>query len=143
MLQKKDILDKLKVIVHEEGEGPSADETTIVHANITGYDENGKLFYSNNKMHPIRIYAGDLDYPPNTPGYLPGLVYGVLGIKRYQKRTIIIPPELAYNIRKSLRGKVKSEDVKVPTDGPGGLDLDSLVIMEVDCKYLEDRNDKK
>ena len=86
MLHKQYDLDKIKIIDENEGEGTPADNNTIVHVNISGYDEDGNLFYKNNILHPLRVHAGDLSYPPGTPGYLPGLVYGVLGIKKNQKR---------------------------------------------------------
>ena len=132
---EKNIINKIKVIDKTDGEGNPSDRNTLAHVNITAYDENGKLFYQNNPAHPLRVPVCDTSYPPGI-GYMRGLVYGLLGIKRYQKRTIIFPPELGYNIPKDKRGK---EDV--PLNGPGGLDLDSYIVMELDCVYIEEKRD--
>tara|TARA_Y100000593_G_scaffold72559_1_gene133237 strand:+ start:1310 stop:1714 length:405 start_codon:yes stop_codon:yes gene_type:complete len=125
------ILDNIKIINHNEGEGEPAEVGQLIHLHITGYSEEGKLFYRNNIMHPMRLYAGDETQGPG-PGYLKGLVYGVIGIKKNQQRTIIFPPNLGYNISKEKRG-VNG----VPKKGPGGLDLDSYLVMELNCIEIE------
>ena len=128
---KKEIIDKIKIINHDEGDGNPAEVGQLVHINITGYDEEGTLFYKNNILHPMKIIAGDESQGPG-PGYIRGLVYGVIGIKQNQKRTIIFPPELGYNIPKEKRGKND-----VPELGPNGLNLDSYIVMELECKYIQ------
>ncbi len=131
------ILDQIKIINHSDGEGGGAKSNKdLVHVNISGYDEDGNLFYANNILHPMKIIAGEEKQGPG-PGYIRGLIYGVVGIKKNQKRTIIFPPELGYNIPKEKRG-ING----VPERGPGGLDLDSYIVMELECKYIENINGK-
>ena len=45
----KEILDKIKIINHTEGDGEPANVGEKIHVNITGYDEDGmrEFIYTN------------------------------------------------------------------------------------------------
>ena len=81
------------MIIHKEGNGeiPSVGQTVTVH--YTGILEDGTQFdSSHDRGQPFNFILGENKV-------IKGWEEGLLNMKKGAKRTLIIPPELAYGAR--------------------------------------------
>lgn len=80
----------LKYVVVNEGEGDSPAKGTLVTVHYTGKLLNGKKFDSSyDRGQPI-------DFPVGRGQVIKGWEEALLGMKKGEKRVLIIPPELGY-----------------------------------------------
>lgn len=78
----------VKTDMEGTGEGAKAGDTVLVH--YRGKLTDGKQFdASYDRGEPMRVVVG-------RTGLIPGFTMGLLGLKKGEKRTITIPPALAY-----------------------------------------------
>jgi peptidyl-prolyl cis-trans isomerase A (cyclophilin A) len=82
----------LYYIVRKPGSGEAPSKGAVVEAHYTGSLLNGKVFDSSKGMLPYSFKVG-------TGGVIKGWDEAFSGMKKGEKRTLIIPPSLAYGAR--------------------------------------------
>ena len=75
------------LVVPEEGAPVASGDTVAIHYEL--YVENQLVESSRDAGKPLRIVLGKDDVPE-------GLQQGILGMRLFGRRRIIVPPELAY-----------------------------------------------
>ena len=80
---------QVHIEVVQEGTGAQAENGNSVSVKYTGKLNDGTIFDSSDRHGPIEFTLGKNEV-------IPGWEIGVLGMKVGEKRTLIIPPELAY-----------------------------------------------
>jgi peptidylprolyl isomerase len=95
--EAEDAGEGMRYVIQEEGSGASPDSGDTVSVHYTGYLLNGMPFESTrNQDEPVRFEVG-------TGEVIPGWERTLLDMKVGEKRTAIIPPNLAYG-SKGARG---------------------------------------
>jgi peptidylprolyl isomerase len=80
-------------IIEKEGEnGKTPEKGKIVSAHYTGKFLDGTIFDSSQKRGPFKFNVG-------TGQVISGWDFAFLGMKKGEKRTLILPPDLAYGVR--------------------------------------------
>ncbi|MEX0772857.1 MAG: FKBP-type peptidyl-prolyl cis-trans isomerase [Balneolales bacterium] len=80
----------LQYVIQEDGDGEQPEEGNTISVHYSGYLDDGTLFDSSyNRDKP-------LDFPVGTGRVIPGWDEGLMDMKVGEKRTLIIPSDLAY-----------------------------------------------
>ncbi|MEX0929456.1 MAG: FKBP-type peptidyl-prolyl cis-trans isomerase [Balneolales bacterium] len=101
----------LEIIDTERGEGPEVEVADYLTIHFTGYLESGEEFESSyNQNQPVTIQAG--------MGQLPirGWDEGIIGMRVGGKRTLVIPPNLAFG-DEGIQGLIPGgEDIRMEVE---------------------------
>lgn len=84
----------LRYIVVEEGEGPTPQKGTTIKAHYTG-----RLLANNKKFDSSYDRGEPIAFPVGTGRVIRGWDEALISMKKGEKRTLIIPPQLAYGSR--------------------------------------------
>src|SRR5262249_46839102 len=106
-VETKDGKFTLKYVELMEGKGKEAKKGDTVEVHYTGWLTNGKKFDSSvdrKKTFPFTLGAGEV---------IKGWDEGVAGMKEGGKRTLIIPPELAYGNREVGGGLIPANSTLI------------------------------
>ncbi len=92
MENAKETESGIKYVVTKEGSGPKPKKGTTVRAHYTGWLTDGTKFDSS-------VGRGAFSFRVGTGMVIPGWDEVFLDMKKGEKRTIVVPPELAYGQR--------------------------------------------
>lgn len=131
--------DGLEITDTETGEGEEAKVADYLTLHFSGYLENGEEFESShNHDQPITIQAGMGQLP------IPGWDQGLLGMKAGGKRTLVIPPNLAFGDEgveglipggENIRMEVELISISSPPE-PWGYNEEDVEVKESGLKYV-------
>jgi FKBP-type peptidyl-prolyl cis-trans isomerase len=87
---KKGQKQEIEVTIQQAGEGREAKEGDTVTVHYTGTFLNGVKFDSSrDRNEPFKIVLGETKL-------IPGFTQGVIGMRKGERRRVVIPPDLAY-----------------------------------------------
>jgi FKBP-type peptidyl-prolyl cis-trans isomerase len=97
---------KLKIQISNPGDGPAVKFGDVGFVKMTGKTADGTVFISTGEDLPFgaRIELGKTPVPP-------GFTFGILGMKKGEKRTVVVPPELGFGAVGDAEHHVKPNDI--------------------------------
>lgn len=128
----------LEITDTETGEGPEVEVADYLTIHFSGFLESGEQFESSYDHQPITIQAG--------MGQLPirGWDEGLIGMKAGGKRTLIIPPNLAFGDEgiegmipggENIRMEIELLSISTPPE-PWGYDENDVETKESGLQYV-------
>lgn len=130
--------DGLEITDTKKGEGPEVEVSDYMTMHFTGYLEDGDEFETSYDKHPITIQAGMGQLP------IDGWDKGMIGMQAGGKRTLVIPPNLAFGDEgiegfipggENLRVEVELISISKPPK-PWGYNEDEVETKESGLQYV-------
>ena len=101
----EDLIDRLKISIIHPGEGATLAWGDVAMIKLTGKTADGSVFISTGESMPLgaRFAVGVSPAPP-------GFTLGVVGMKKGERRTVIVPPELGFGATGQPNLKIKPNE---------------------------------